>query len=119
MADCTKTEVFLREWKRMCKHQTGCSTCKLPLFGVNNLFQCQYYFKYYPKEAIEIVQKWSDENPKKTRQSEFLEHYPNAKVDDGVLDICPLCVDGNFHFNGCNVFECADCERMYWLAKVE
>lgn len=121
--DCNITEVFLREWKRMCNKKT-CTTCRLSIHKnlSKNTLICNDYVKHYPKDAIKIVQKWSDNNPpkpKKTRQSEFLKHYPNARVNDGVLDICPLYIDGDFQFGGCNAFECADCERMYWLAEVE
>lgn len=33
------------------------------------------------EKAIEIVEKWSKEHPKKTRKSEFLKNYPQAVID--------------------------------------
>ena len=59
--------------------------------------------------------------PKKTRQDEFLEHYPNAKKCYGVIDICPKDLD--MHFN-CRAQEslsggCTTCCQDYWLQEVE
>ena len=58
--------------------------------------------------------------PKKTRQDEFLEHYPNAKKCYGVIDICPKDLD--MHFN-CRAQEslsggCTTCCQDYWLQEV-
>lgn len=50
-------------------------------------------------EAINRLQKWSNEHPQKTYLTEFLKHYPNADlIDDGYpSDICVaqlgLCED--------------------------
>ena len=35
-----------------------------------------------PEKAIEIVQKWSDEHPKKTLLTEFLGSYPNVELNN-------------------------------------
>ena len=56
--------------------------------------------------------------PKKTRQSEFLERYPNAKKCKDILKICPAEVD--IDYKVCETYsECADCRRDYWLQEVE
>ena len=59
--------------------------------------------------------------PKKTRQDEFLEHYPNVRRCYGVIDICPKDLD--MHFN-CRAQEylsggCTTCCQDYWLQEVE
>ena len=62
--------------------------------------------------------EWSDENPIKTRQSMFLELFPNAKITDGHLNICPITV--NIKFENCNPkVSCYECKEEYWLAEVE
>lgn len=45
----------------------------------------------YFKEAIAIVQRWSDENPKKTYLTELLKIFPDTPLNnDGTPDsICP------------------------------
>jgi len=118
--DCGKTEVFLRELGRMCKgfYAEDCERCRLSREENGKQLWCDDFMYGYPKEAIEIVQKWSDEHPKKTRQSEFLKMFPNAKMSgDGVVSICPSNVDTTLdcvHNKGCT-----ECTREYWLAEVE
>ena len=37
----------------------------------------------------EIILNWCKEHPVKTRQSEFLKMFPNAKIINGAVAICP------------------------------
>ena len=64
--------------------------------------------------AVEIIEKWSKEHPRKTMLQDFLEKYPNAPLnDDGVPDACPYHLGYtkedkcNFSFDG--RFKCFDC----------
>lgn len=61
--------------------------------------------------------KW-ERRPKKTRQDEFLEHYPNAKINPftGALAFCPVSVDENANVN---CVDCNKCKKDYWLQEVE
>lgn len=95
MADCSKTEVFFVEWERMCE------------------------ISYELQKALEIVQKWIDEHPRKTRQSEFLKIFPNARLDDkGILDLCPQLIDDTIFCDSIS-HNCPKCAEEYWLAEVE
>lgn len=55
--------------------------------------------------------------PKKTRQNEFLEHYPDANV----FHIKPCNIEGkNFINEYCAKYDnCLDCANDYWLQEVE
>ncbi len=97
MTDCSNTEEYFAEKRRMTKRtrkglcKIDCSVC--PLCSENNgtsgLVSCTAFEMLYPKKAIEIVQKWSDEHPQRTYLTEFLEHYPNAELDEnGIPKIC-------------------------------
>lgn len=75
--------------------------------------------------VVEFVEQWSAEHPIKTRQSVFLEQYPDADIsDDGLPDVapCQLCV-GLIHGKSTKDCEnrglCKDCRRKFWLTKVE
>lgn len=78
MIDCTKTENYLAEKRRMTKEQQDgvcklkCSGCPLSSFnnGSRDMVPCFAFEKLYPEEAIEIVQKWSNENPQKSNHIE-------------------------------------------------
>ena len=62
--DCGKTVNFFNEYKRMCKEEnkSKCSACPLSYDNNGTGIGCSTYIKLYSEEAIEIVQKWSDEH---------------------------------------------------------
>jgi hypothetical protein len=74
--------------------------------------------------AVKFVEQWDAEHPVKTRQSVFLEQWPDASIDDlGVLKVCPSPIStshrnahGGCTYSGGN---CSDCRRKFWLAEVE
>lgn len=74
--------------------------------------------------VVKFVEQWAAEHPTKTRQSVFLEQYPEARIgDDGVLQIYPCLISAS-HRNArgnCVTMrrECPDCRREFWLAEVE
>lgn len=122
MIDCSKTENYFAEKRRMTEKRKlngGAYICKLdcancPLNSLNNgtndKISCSDFEALYPEKAIAIVQKWSDEHPRKTYLSEFLKNYPNAPLeDDGAPEIC-LSSLGLTNYNGCkNGITCLEC----------
>lgn len=116
---------FLKERARMCEaNQTGEMTCE-NCAAYKGVSQCYKLGEPKdPEKMVAIVEQWAAEHPAKTRQSVFLERYPEARIgDDGVLKINPCFlsashrnVRGNCATMGC---ECSDCRREFWLAEVE
>lgn len=90
MIDCKLTENYFKEKQRMCGRDT-CFECPLSSNSNGKNKSCSTLEQLYTSEAIEIVQKWSNENPQKTLLTEFLKSYPNAKLNsDGFpSDIVP------------------------------
>ena len=91
--DCNKTINFLHELKRLCDSRDGCvanaaNKERCPMFGV-----CEDALTRICAEdvetAIETVQKWSNEHPKKTYAQDFFEKFPKAQSN---LDGTPLFV---------------------------
>lgn len=80
---------FLKEERRMCNSfDTGCVKC--PLGDIGCCVSPEETDEEFEKE-IAIVERWSKEHPRKTRQSVFLEQYPEARIgDDGVASISLL-----------------------------
>lgn len=74
--------------------------------------------------AVKFVERWAADHPIKTRQSEFLKHYPEAELaQDGILMICPTSIsaayrekDGSYDSRSDS---CTECRRKFWLAEVE
>ena len=84
--DCSKCLDYSHEHQRMCeaKHTEieGCGGCEL-YDG-----EC---FSPSSQEKIDIVQKWSDENPEpheKTILEDFIEKYPNADINCKKMPLC-------------------------------
>ena len=67
---------------------------------------------------VSTVEQWAKEHPIKTRQSVFLEQYPDARIFSGCLNACPMDVFGNMGIN-CNKQTCMACKKDFWLAEVE
>ena len=106
---------FIRERNRMCRSFGGsCNGCPADKNICCSAFAWQ-------EELVIIVEKWSKENPRKTRQSIFLEQYPNAKCVDGVILFCPKLIDT---CSTCPIdanidIDCPDCRREFWTQEVE
>lgn len=115
---------FLKARKRMCE-ATKCASCKLyPVQGGCCLAPEKEKIDAF-EEAIAIVEQWAKEHPAKTRQSVFLEQYPEARLSkDGILLICPRTISAEYRDenDSCNRVKygtCADCRREFWLTEVE
>ena len=117
---------FLKERARMCKaNQTGKMTCE-NCAAYKGVSQCYKLGEPKdPEKMVAIVEQWAAEHPVKTRQSVFLERYPEAAISkDGAIAICPLAISAAYrHGNGAcnkgNSDTCADCKRQFWSAEVE
>lgn len=80
------------------------------------------------EECVAAVEKWAKEHPIKTRQSEFLKMFPNARLEsDGAPAICPIVVDKRCHNKDYDAIfclvrdeeECSKCRRDFWLAEIK
>ena len=85
---------------------------------------CYGYTKSHPAEAVEIVERWAKEHPKKTRQSKLLKVFPRVSMTaDGIRAFCPDSMDSEFECprkTRDNIDPiCGECRREYWLEEVE
>ena len=90
MIDCKKTENFIKEKERLCQYykDKGCVFCVLDR-NIKGL-SCSDFIVQQPKKAIEIVQRWSNEQPPKTFLTDLLEKYPDVPLaNNGYPSICP------------------------------
>lgn len=110
---------YLKVKTRMCDSLKECGDC--PLDKINNTDNINCFDRHYEEEAVAIVEKWSAEHPKKTRQSEFLKMFPRVRTsDDGVIYMDPCDVDTSYeNENGCGNITCRDYKEKYWLAEVD
>lgn len=101
--DCNKTVDYLAELERMCDAQEKCERCPL-----DDCCSGDALWVKNPKQAIEIVQKWSDEHPPKTYMQDFFEKFPNAlRMGDNTPKVCRRNIYGG---NICVEYShCAEC----------
>lgn len=75
-------------------------------------------------DQVAMVEDWSAAHPRKTRQSVFLEQWPEAVIDErGAVWICPRYFSASYRDSEmlCSHPErvCADCMREFWMQEVE
>lgn len=108
---------FFRERKRMCIYYSNCTGCPLQKeeCRINNLTA--------DKDCVRIinaVEQFSKEHPRKTRQSVFLEQWPDCMLDgDCIIGLCPRNVDKNYICDMNRSDGCPGCRREFWMQEVE
>ena len=109
---------FAQERNRMCN--TYKNTCKCCPIAETTTAICGSWCLRHPEEAAAVVERWAEEHPVKTRQSEFLKMFPNAMIYKESIDFCPHKADRTYTPDeGCMNTNCLDCKKDYWLAEVE
>ncbi len=72
-----------------------------------------------PEDVVAEVEEWAKKNPAKTRQSVFLEQWPNVAVSEGgVIRIRPCDLDVNAK-KECLCVTCDYCRRKFWSQEVK
>ena len=119
---------FIEERNRMCKsfgdRCTGCpafNACK------DELWHCAVSQESTldATDQVAIVEEWSTAHPRKTRQSVFLEQWPEAFLDDeyGILQFCPRYISAAYRNDDGKCKNpgkrCIDCSHEFWMQEVE
>lgn len=113
---------FIEERKRLCSMYSGCTKC--PVFRDNDTCLFSATNGGTPDEQVKILSVWAADHPRKTRQSVFLEQYPEAEVDlNGILTMCPKRISAELRdrhkFNDCIKLLCSNCRSEFWSQGVE
>lgn len=111
MSNCSKN-CFNWLYEDDGEEHDGCDGCKYE-YKRENESPCTECCNNY-------MSKW-ERKPKKTRQDEFLERYPNVRKCYGVVDICPKDLDMHFYCRSQDLLSegCKTCCQEYWLQEVE
>lgn len=103
---------FIKEIKQMLSAGAGDSTV-------------QKYISAYKKNdcegMVKAAEQWAAEHPRKTRQSVFLEQFPNAPIYTNTHNVAldPCLVDTTLRGHCPTGRGCDICRREFWLAEVE
>lgn len=112
---------FLKERQRMCNGCNGCVGCSL---SESHCIISRTTSDEDFKKMINAVEQWSKEHPRKTRQSMFLDQFPETVLDEhGVIMLCPLMIS-SAHRNSCGEYKilyktCENCRHEFWMQEVE
>lgn len=106
---------YFKAKSRMCDSFMVCWDC--PLNEINSTSDVNCFNKGFEEEAIAIVQKWNEEHPIKTRQSEFLKIFPDTFIVGGAINIKP-CYVLDIKIKDCTGEECEKCRKDFWLAEL-
>ena len=109
---------YVKQRNRMCDYYVNCGDCPAGNYeGCASLNEIP--------NLVPIVEKWAKEHPVKTRQSEFLKQWPDARVgDDGYPSVAPCQLYKDIEEkdeNGicCKNCGCDKCRRDFWLKEIK
>ena len=108
---------YVKQRNRMCDYYVNCGDCPAGNYeGCASLNEIP--------NLVPIVEKWAKEHPVKTRQSEFLKQWSDARVgDDGYPSVAPCQLYKDIEEkdeNGicCKNCGCDKCRRDFWLKEI-
>ena len=92
--------------------------------GANNSTVQKYISAYKKNDCegmVKAAEQWAAEHPVKTRQSVFLEQFPNAPIYTNTHNVAldPCLVDTALRGHCPTGRGCDICRREFWLAEVE
>lgn len=92
--------------------------------GANNSTVQKYISAYKKNDCegmVKAAEQWAAEHPIKTRQSVFLEMFPNAPIYTNTHNVAldPCLVDTTLRGHCPTGRGCDICRREFWLAEVE
>ena len=111
---------FFKTVNRLCKNQRCCNECPI---HKNDDIGCMARADEDSiksiDETVSKVEQWAKDHPVKTRQSELLKMFPNAKTDGGAIIFCPRNflpeVEGEAY---CKKHDkCRECRKDFWLTE--
>ena len=114
---------FTEERNRMCKSfGDDCAAC--PANDI--IYRCKFSITVGDEAAkqVELLEEWSAAHLRKTRQSVFLEQWPEAELDtNGAVAICPTILSCDYRSANKRCKHpgtaCSDCRREFWMQEVE
>ena len=112
---------YLKSLYRMCTKSDTCDEC--PIYKTTGR-NCGLVYNNAKMlvGTLDIVEQWAKNHPFRTRQSVFLERYPDAEtMGNGVLSICPKLIERiECIYSGDDGFiDCTTCLSRYWHQEID
>ena len=106
---------FIKERQRMCRSfKNSCKEC--PLSGK----PCGSLNGVDAERFVGAIEEWSAAHPRKTRHSVFMEQWPDVWLDGNrVISVSPCTLSKEYRDMNCDLRDCAECRKEFWLKEVE
>ena len=113
---------FFKTMNRLCRTQ-GCEECPVFKEGLCMVMRIGSFGGDSDKsieETISKVEQWAKDHPVKTRKSEFLKKFPNARIVNIERSFCVAHFDSTKECKGTNLSEekCIACRNRFWNEEV-
>lgn len=125
---------FIKYAKKMCKqygetnNSNWCEGC--PVLNEDEVCIANFQFdSCIPNKAVEAVEKYAKEYPIETNQDRFLKAFPEVRLENGFINMCPRIVSMHYRtytdeFGVCTLFgkynnDCMNCEKEFWLSEAK
>lgn len=116
----------LYDYARVCKNYIGanntyfCFKCPLSEENNNTKENCAAFVINNIDKANEIIIRWCNEHPIKTRLSELLKLFPNVDINGDNIVFCPNGFEKNYrNHDDCLDMDCFECKKEYWTEEIE
>ena len=118
---------YMKIKKRMTKAENlncniSCFKCPLCKEIDGKTAHCVELEQFYPEKAEEIVKRWAEEHPVKSRQQALLEMFPTwwTSAFTEVIATCPQQAEQSFKcLASSGTKSCQQCQKDYWLGEYE
>ena len=110
---------YIEESRRMCSMFWGvCEKC--PAKRGDECIIRRNALSVAAGEQVKIVEGWSAAHPLKTRQSVFMEQWPDVWLDGNrVISVSPCTLSKEYRDMNCDLRDCAECRKEFWMKEVE
>lgn len=111
---------FAKEYMRMCGKFSNCEKCPILKTYFCTINAKEEKAQIDTEEVVRIVEEWSAAHPRKTRQSVFMEQWPDVYLDGNrVISVSPCTVSKEYRDMNCDLRDCAECRKEFWMKEVE
>lgn len=109
---------FITSMSRICQN-SYCKDCVLSSFCGKTWNE---WTEIDTEEAVEIVEKWVEDHPIKTRLTEYKKVFPNCLLRDNGYPAADPCFIMDSYYGGddCGKFStCNECRKEFWNEVIE
>lgn len=109
---------FVTSMSRICQN-SNCNDCVISSFCGKT---CNERTEIDTEEAVEIVEKWVEDHPIKTRLTEYKKVFPNCRLRDNGYPSADPCLIMDSYSSGddCEKFSsCNECRKEFWNEVIE